>query len=221
MSSQQRIVEQIQQRGIASVSDADLLSFVLCSKKTVKEREKALRYMKELLVEHGGLSGMLNTDAGGVFHQEFEPVLATRLQALFELTCRLMRPVESRYQIRSAEDVVDVVGSKMRYLDHEEIRVLVLNTRNDIVANLSLYRGTVNSSVLRVAEIFHPAVTRKCPKIVLCHNHPSGDPTPSPEDMLVTQQCVEAGKLLDIEFLDHVVIGNPRWVSLKERIRWS
>ncbi len=131
-----------------------------------------------------------------------------------------MHPVESRYQIRSAEDVVEVVGSKMRYLDHEEIRVLVLNTRNDIVANLSLYRGTVNSSVLRVAEVFHPAVTRKCPSIVLCHNHPSGDPTPSPEDMLVTQQCVEAGKVLDIEFLDHVVIGNPYWVSLKERMRW-
>src|SRR5437762_12727488 len=86
--------------------------------------------------------------------------------------------------------------------------------------SFSRYQGTVNSSVLRAAEIFRPAVIRNCPGVIVCHNHPSGDPTPSPEDIAVTEQLVEAGKVLDIDLLDHLVIGNHRFVSLKERLRW-
>jgi DNA repair protein RadC len=78
----------------------------------------------------------------------------------------------------------------------------------------------VNSSVLRAAEIFRPAVVRNCPHVIVCHNHPSGDPSPSPEDIAVTEQLIEAGKLLDIELLDHLVIGNPRYASLRERLHW-
>jgi DNA repair protein RadC len=80
--------------------------------------------------------------------------------------------------------------------------------------------GTVNSSVLPAAEIFRSAVIRNCADVIVCHNHPSGDPTLSPEDLAVTEQLVEAGKVLDIELLDHLVIGNQRFVSLKERLRW-
>jgi DNA repair protein RadC len=109
----------------------------------------------------------------------------------------------------------------MELLDHEELRVLLLDTKNQVVGNLLLYQGTINSSVLRVAEIFRPAVARKCPNIIVCHNHPSGDPTPSPEDLTVTEQLVQAGKFLDIDVLDHLIIGkDSRFVSLKERLRW-
>jgi DNA repair protein RadC len=100
------------------------------------------------------------------------------------------------------------------------MRVLVLDTKNYVLANVLMYRGTINSSVLRVAEIFRPAITRKAANIIVCHNHPSGDMTPSPEDLDVTKQLVEAGKALEIEVLDHIIIGNPRYVSLKERMRW-
>src|SRR5947209_4532540 len=100
------------------------------------------------------------------------------------------------------------------------MRILVLDTKNQVVENINRYRGTVNSSVLRAAEIFRPAVIRTCPGVIVCHNHPSGDPTPSPEDIQVTEQLVEAGKVLDIELLDHLVTGNQRFVSLKERLRW-
>src|SRR5436305_10162991 len=110
---------------------------------------------------------------------------------------------------------------EMAHLDHEEMRVMVLDTRNSVVANLLLYQGTVNSSVLRASEIFRPAVTRKCPGIIICHNHPSGDPTPSPEDIAVTEQLVHAGNVLDVDLIDHLVIGqNNRFVSLKEQLRW-
>ncbi len=109
----------------------------------------------------------------------------------------------------------------MSFLDHEELRVLCLDTKNHVVANIRLYQGTINSSVLRAAEIFRPAVTRNCPGILICHNHPSGDPTPSLEDEQVTRQLVEVAKPLDIDLIDQVIIGsNPRFVSLKERLRW-
>jgi DNA repair protein RadC len=97
------------------------------------------------------------------------------------------------------------------------MRILVLDTKNRVVENISRYQGTVNSSVLRAAEVYRPAVIRNCPAIIICHNHPSGDPTPSPEDISVTQQLVAAGQHLDIELVDHLVIGNQRFVSLYVR----
>ncbi|WP_083814653.1 JAB domain-containing protein [Ktedonobacter racemifer] len=100
------------------------------------------------------------------------------------------------------------------------MHILVLDTKNRVVEHAKRYKGTVNSSVLRSSEVFRPAVVRNCPHIIVCHNHPSGDPTPSPEDIDITRQLVEAGRLLEIELLDHVVIGNPRYVSLKEQMRW-
>ena len=109
---------------------------------------------------------------------------------------------------------------EMSYLDHEQMRILVLDTKNQVVENINRYKGTVNSSVLRAAEIYRPAIARNCPGVIICHNHPSGDPTPSPEDIEVTQQLVAAGRLLDIELIDHIVIGKQRYVSLKERLRW-
>src|SRR6266571_4802009 len=109
---------------------------------------------------------------------------------------------------------------EMTHLDHEQMRILILDTKNQVIENISRYQGTVNSSVLRAAEIFRPAIIRNCPGVIVCHNHPSGDPTPSPEDIAVTEQLVEAGKVLDIDLLDHLVIGNHRFVSLKERLRW-
>jgi DNA repair protein RadC len=92
------------------------------------------------------------------------------------------------------------------------MRILILDTKNQVVENISRYQGTVNSSVLRAAEIYRP--------VIICHNHPSGDPTPWQEDIAVTEQLVAAGQHLDIELVDHLVIGNQRFVSLKERLRW-
>ena len=100
------------------------------------------------------------------------------------------------------------------------MRILVLDSKNQVVENIDRYSGTVNSSVLRAAEIYRPAITRNCPAVLVCHNHPSGDPTPSPEDIAVTEQLVQAGKVLDIELVDHLVIGNHKYVSLKEQMRW-
>lgn len=106
---------------------------------------------------------------------------------------------------------------EMAYLPQEQLRVLCLDTKNYVVHQQIVYQGTVNSSVVRAAEVYKPAVSRTCPAIVVIHNHPSGDPTPSPEDIRTTERLRQAGELLDIALLDHIVIGQQRFVSLKER----
>ena len=103
---------------------------------------------------------------------------------------------------------------------YPDLLVGINDTKHHVVANILLYTGTVASSVLRTAEIFRPAIARNSPSILVAHNHPSGDPCASSEDYEVTRQLVEAGKVLDIEVLDHLVIGNPRYVSLKEKMPW-
>ena len=134
-----------------------------------------------------------------------------------EQICSVEEPVEPIEQTdkRHHKGVME-----MTFLDHEQMRILVLDTKNQVVENISRYQGTVNSSVLRAAEVYRPAIIRNCPGVIICHNHPSGDPTPSPEDIAVTEQLVQAGRQLDIELVDHLIIGNQRFISLKERMRW-
>jgi DNA repair protein RadC len=105
----------------------------------------------------------------------------------------------------------------MSLLEKEHLRVLLLDRRNRVLDIEEVYHGSVNSSQVRVGEIFRAAVGRLASAIVVVHNHPSGDPTPSPDDVAVTRAIVQAGKLLDVECLDHLVIGQGRWISLKER----
>jgi DNA repair protein RadC len=105
----------------------------------------------------------------------------------------------------------------MSALEQEELRVILLDTRNSVMDVVTVYKGSLNSSQVRVGELFKEAIRRNAAAVILIHNHPSGDPTPSPDDVAVTRAIVEVGKLLDIEVLDHLVIGAGRYISLKER----
>src|SRR5260221_6352586 len=104
----------------------------------------------------------------------------------------------------------------LAYLDTEQMRILLLDAKSQMVEKASLYQGTANSSVLRAAEVFRPAIIRNCPGLILCHNHPSGDPTPSKEGIETTKQLVKAGRILNIELIVHIIIGHHRFVSPKE-----
>ena len=106
---------------------------------------------------------------------------------------------------------------EMAYLEQERLRVVLLNTKNHVVGTPEIYKGSVNQSQVRISELFRELIRQNCPAIILVHNHPSGDPTPSADDVRLTEQVVAAGKLLDIDVLDHLVIGRQRYVSLKER----
>ncbi len=129
----------------------------------------------------------------------------------------LLTASEERYVVRSPADVAQFLMAEMSHLAQEHFRVLYLDTRNRLLGSETIYVGSLNASYIRVAEVFREAVKRNCAAVIVAHNHPSGDPTPSPEDVAVTRQLVSAGKLLDIEVLDHLVIGQQRFVSLRER----
>jgi len=119
--------------------------------------------------------------------------------------------------VRSPADLAAYMMPMLSSLDHEEVHVVLLNTRNMVIEEKLLYRGTINACQTRVAEIFRDAILKNAAAIILVHNHPTGDPSPSPEDVHLTRKVREAGDLLDIELLDHLIIGGDRFVSLRER----
>ncbi|NOR88987.1 MAG: DNA repair protein RadC [Anaerolineales bacterium] len=117
-------------------------------------------------------------------------------------------------RIQSPEDAAIRVGDMAQH-EQEHLDVLILNTRNEVLDRVNVYKGSLNSSVVRIGELFREAIKQNAAALIIAHNHPSGDPTPSPEDISLTRHIVEAGRLLDIDVLDHLVIGHGRFVSLK------
>lgn len=143
---------------------------------------------------------------------------AARVISALELGKRLVSETTvERPCIHSPADAANLIQYEMSTLEQEELWVLLLNTRNRVMEIEKLYRGSLNSSQVRVGEIFKAAIRRNAAALIVVHNHPSGDPVPSPDDVAITRAIVEAGQLVDIQLLDHLVIGHHGWVSLKER----
>lgn len=146
------------------------------------------------------------------------PRTAVRIRAALELGVRLAgeRP-EERPAIHSPADAAALVLPEMSTFEQEHLRVILLDTRNRVLEIAEVYRGSLNSAQIRVGEIFRPAIRRNAAALIVLHNHPSKDPTPSPDDVAVTRAIVEAGRLLDLPALDHLIVGGGRFISLKER----
>jgi len=143
---------------------------------------------------------------------------AARVKAALELARRLaLVAAGEKPQICNPTDAAVMMMAEMSHREQETFWVLFLNARNRVIGSQELYRGDLNQSPVRVGEVFREAVRRNCAAIIIGHNHPSGDPSPSPEDVSVTHELASAGKLLGVEVLDHLVIGQQRWVSLRER----
>ena len=145
--------------------------------------------------------------------------LPTEVALLLDAVRVLLRPPRGE-RIRGPEDVAALLMVEMSGLEQEELRAILLTTRSHVIDIITLYRGTINSSLVRVAEVFKAAIRRNAARIIVAHNHPSGDAEPSPQDRALTQELVAAGQLLDIEVVDHLVIGRGRWVSLRQRTGW-
>lgn len=141
-----------------------------------------------------------------------------KLQSAFELGKRVTKETqEDRWQIRSPADAAALVMTDMQGLEQEEMWILVLDTKNRVKYIDKLYKGAVNTLLIRTGEMFTEAIRRRAMSIIIVHNHPSGDPSPSPEDVLSTSEAVKAGKLLDIEVMDHIIVARQRFTSMKER----
>ena len=143
---------------------------------------------------------------------------ALRLKAAFEIGRRLMATSLSELpRVTSPGDAANLLMPEMQELEQEQFIVLILNTRNQVIKRVVVYQGSLNTQVIRVAEVFRPAIKENGAAIIIAHNHPSGDPSPSPEDIAVTRTICRIGKEMDIDVLDHIVIGRQRYISLKER----
>jgi DNA repair protein RadC len=143
---------------------------------------------------------------------------AAQLVAAFELGRRLLADWPSgRWTIRGPHDVADRLILQMGRLEREELRVVLLDTKNHVLRVATVYQGNVSASLVRVGELFRDAVRLNAAGVILVHNHPSGDPTPSPDDLHLTAEALAAGRLLDIQLLDHLVIGHDAYVSLRDR----
>ncbi|MFN8511997.1 MAG: DNA repair protein RadC [Chloroflexia bacterium] len=216
MPADERPQEKMKLRGPGSLSTGELIAIIL---RTGLPGETVVDIAQRLLVNHGGLLGLSRADYGDLCKERgLGEVKAAKLLACVELARRLaLEKPDERMRIQSPEDIAAILSSEMAALDQEELRVVLLNTKNEVLRVVTVYRGSVNAAQIRVAEVFKEAVRQNAPSLVVAHNHPSGDPTPSADDVAVTRELVKAGQLLDIEVLDHLVIGDGRHVSLRRK----
>jgi DNA repair protein RadC len=207
--------ERLARLGSKSLSNAELLAILL---RVGVRGENAVQVAQRLLKTFGGIMGLHRAAFDEVCAQYgVSTAKAAQIKAALELGNRMKQENIERGSIHSPDEAAQLILYEMSALDQEELWVMLLDTRNHFLMNETVYRGSLNSSQVRVGELFKSAVRRNAASIIVAHNHPSGDPTPSPDDIAVTRAIVEAGKLLDIDVLDHLVIGGGKYVSLKER----
>ncbi len=216
MPSSERPRERLRRMGAGTLSNAELLAIVL---RTGAAGENVVAQATRLLSRFNGLPGLARASVGELCaeHAVGEAKAAQVLAAL-ELGRRLLAThPEERPVVRSPEDIANLLLADMALLEQEHLRVVLLNTKNQVLGTPEVYKGTVNSTHVRVSDLFRDAVREGCPAVIVVHNHPSGDPTPSSDDVAMTRQVAEAGSLLNIDVLDHIVLARNGYVSLRER----
>jgi len=208
--------ERLASLGPQALSNAELIAILL---RVGVKGENAVQVGQRLLNKFGGLIGLHRAPFAELKKVHgLKDAKAAQIKAAIELGRRLtLESPEERPTVNSPADAAALVSYEMSALEQEHLRVILLDRRNRVLETVEVYKGSVNSSQVRVGEVFKEAIRNNASAVIVIHNHPSGDPTPSPDDVAVTRAIVQAGKMLDVEVLDHMVIGQGRWVSLKER----
>ena len=208
--------ERLAARGPGGLTAAELVALLWGSG---TRGRSAVGLAEDAIAEHDDLAGLARAS-------ELElaalpgvgPVRAAQVVAAFELGRRLLADWPSgRWSIRGPGDIAERLILQMGRLEREELRVVLLDTKNHVLRVQTVYQGNVSASLVRVGELFRDAVRVNAAGLILVHNHPSGDPTPSPDDLHLTAEALAAGRLLDISLLDHLVIGHDAFVSLRDR----
>jgi DNA repair protein RadC len=213
---EERPRERMLQYGAGALSNAELLAILI---RTGTTSESAVSLSQRLLTQAGGLRNLVEMSIEQLTKiRGIGSAKALQVQAGIELGRRLARTSQvETVTIRSPKDVSNMLAEELRYLNKEHFVCLFLNTKNQVIGKETLSMGSLNASIVHPREVFLAAIKRSSASIVCAHNHPSGDPTPSPEDIQITQRLAEAGHLLGIELLDHIIIGDRTSVSLKEQ----
>ena len=208
--------ERLASHGPGGLSATELIAVILG---TGASGRSATDLAAELLARHLTIAALARaTDAEIAAVPGLGTAKSARLAASFELGRRSVAEWPTgRWTIRSPRDVADRLVVEMGRLEREELRVLSLNAKNVVQRVSTVYVGNVSASLVRIGELFRDAVRLDASGVVLCHNHPSGDPTPSTDDLHLTAEAIAAGRLLDVDVLDHVVIGHDAWISLRDR----
>ena len=208
--------ERLRQHGPAYLSNAELIAILL---RTGLIGESVLNLAVRLLSHFQGLSGLGRASYGELSALKgISEAKACQIMAAMEIGRRLvsLHP-EDRAIIQCPEDVANLLAAEMGSLEQEHLRVLLLDTKNHVTGVNEMYIGNVNSSVVRPAEVLRPAIRDNAVAIIVVHNHPSGDPTPSPEDVVITEALRSSGEMLGVELLDHIILAGQRHASLKEQ----
>ncbi len=216
LPNDERPRERLLHVGASSVSTAELIAIIL---RVGTRSENVVVLAQRLLGKYKGLGGLARASTNELQEEKgLGEAKVAQLKAAFELGRRLLvESPDEKPTITSPADAANLLIGEMSLLEQESMRVILLDTRNRVQAIQTVYQGSLNTTMVRVGELFREAVRANCAAIIVAHNHPSGDPSPSPEDVAITKDIVTAGKLLSIEVLDHLVIGRQRFVSLKER----
>lgn len=213
---EERPRERMKQYGAENLSNTELLAILL---RTGVRGQSVIRVAEEILQKAGSLKALLEMKL-----EELSAIRgvgeakAIQIKAGLELGRRLSRQtLLDLPKIRSPKDAAEFMMDSLRYLHQEHFIALFLNTKNRVIGQETIFIGTLNSSIVHPREVFREGIRKSAASIILVHNHPSGDPQPSKEDIDVTRRLVECGRLLGIEVLDHLIIGDGTYISLKEK----
>lgn len=214
MPEEMRPREKMLINGEQNLSEEELLAIILGS--GTKEMS-ALQLARQLLVNFKGLRQIKEASLEELInsHKGIGSAKAIAVKAALELGRRLALNLHNKIIIKSPEDVKNLLMEEMRYYDREHFRVLYLDRKGGLLTGEDISIGGLHSSIVHPREVFKTAVKRSAASLILVHNHPSGDPQPSKEDIEVTRRLLEAGKLMGIEILDHIIIGEGVYFSLK------
>ncbi len=210
----QRPRERLERLGAEALTDAELLAILL---RVGKKGVNAVQVGQRTLNQYGGLVGLHRASFKELCQVDgIGRAKAAQIKGAIELGRRISNlALESRGTITSPQDVADLVQYEMMALEQEELWVILLDSRNRYLETEHLYRGSLNASSVRPVEVFKMGIRHNAAGLIIVHNHPSGDPSPSPEDINLTRLLIEAGQLLELPLLDHIVVGLNRVVSIK------
>jgi len=216
LQESERPRERLRSEGADKLGNAELLAILL---RVGVPGESAVQVGERLLHAFGGLAGIHRAPFEELVAQHgIGEAKAAQIKAAIELGRRLQEsPAEEHDTINNPAQAADLVKYDMQALEYEQLQVILLDTRNQVIDKVEIYRGSVNTAQVRAADVFKPAVRKNATALIVVHNHPSGDPTPSPDDVAMTRELVKAGDMIDVKVLDHIIIGRGRHVSMKER----
>jgi DNA repair protein RadC len=208
--------ERLIAHGPAYLSNAELLAIIL---RTGIAGKTVLAVAENLLAGFGGLPGLRRAGVAELVAGQtgLGPAKAAQLKAALELGHRLTVMDSQPLHVNGAEDVAGLLMLQMAELEQEQLRLVLLNTKNDVIGWPVVYTGGLRTAVVRAGEVFKEPIRHNASGMIVVHNHPSGDPTPSPEDVHLTHRLVQLGRELDVDVVDHLIIGRGRWVSLRSK----